>query len=190
MLSTAVLLSVALLGSPASASAPPAAPNLPPNLPPEVTAAMAAAAKANPTGAQAMEEQVDPTAHLPGELVAPWQISMQFFTYLQRHDIEGVVAFSRQPFSFDGRPAATTDDIKKGWVHYLADTNLRRSTLYSLEVLPYEEMVKRFGPAPAKLADLPLKGAVIAVANIDGRANLAMLRKDPTGAWRVYGFSD
>jgi hypothetical protein len=190
MLPTAVLLSVALLGSPAAANAPPAAP-LPPNLPPEVTAALAAAAKANPAAAApAMEEQVDPTAHLPPELVAPWQISMQFFTYLQRHDVEGVVAFSRAPFSFDGRPAATADDIKKGWARYLADNPLRHATLYGLEVLPYEEMVKRYGPVPAKLADLPLKGAVIAVANIDGRANLALLRKDPTGAWRVYAFSD
>jgi hypothetical protein len=132
----------------------------------------------------------DPTAGLPPELIAPFTISSEFFAGLQRHDLESMVSYSRAPFDFDGKMATTPDEVKKGWAKVLSNLGHTPPTLYSLEILPYDEMVKRFGPPPAKLGDMVWKGVLVALANLDGRANLAFLRKDPGGNWRVCGYSD
>jgi hypothetical protein len=50
-------------------------------------------------------------------------------------------------------------------------------------------MVKKHGKPPAKLENVPMRSAVIAVANLDGRAEVAALKRDGDH-WAVFAFHD
>jgi hypothetical protein len=175
----AVVAALCLAGSASAQTPPPGKP--PPNHPP---------GKVPPAMPPPVAPPEDPAANVKPELLAPFNISMEFFGGVIHHDLDTLVSYSRTPFSFDGHTVNSPDEVKKRWTHILAELGRTNATLYGLEVLPYDDMVKKYGKPPAKLNDINWKGSVVAVGNIDGRATLAVLRRDTNGAWRVFAFSD
>jgi len=156
-----------------------------------------------PTAARAADEtaseeadagaaQVDrctPPEGLSPDLTDAYDSACAFFGAVADRDLAAVLPHLRAPFYFEGTQVNATDDIVLRWKQLLADRGGGPSTFYGLEVLSYDEMVKKHGKPPAKLQSVPLRGAVIAVANFDGRAEVAALKREG-GRWAVFAFHD
>ncbi|MFN7133803.1 MAG: hypothetical protein ACK4N5_17140, partial [Myxococcales bacterium] len=81
------------------------------------------------------------------------------------------------------------EELKTRWAAVLAARTGEVGPLYGIEVLTPEAAVERFGPLPEKLAKWQLKGGMISVANVGGRAWFALWRKAGNG-WAAYGVHD
>lgn len=123
------------------------------------------------------------------ELAAAYLQACGFFRSLAARDANGVQAAVRGPFWFEGKQVASGEDVHKKWAQLLRDLRGTTATLYGFELMTAEDMAKKYGKPPAKLESWPLKGALVAVANVDGRAQVAALRKDNAG-WAVFAFHD
>lgn len=106
-------------------------------------------------------------------------------------DARSIVQGSAFPFYLDGR---RFDDEGSLFQELLTQLRARRLELMSvdaIEVLTPAEMEARYGPPPARLANLPWKapGTWIAVANLSNRPAVALLQNTRTG-WRLTGYTD
>lgn len=125
----------------------------------------------------------DPPAHpaLP--------VAKRFFQALLQADARTAVQLSASPFHLEALRIDVEDQLIQELIKHLRSKRTDLLTLYGVEVLSLEEMEKRYGKVPARLASVPLRGATFAVANINGKAAVAILR-EVSGAWRVVGYTD
>ena len=77
--------------------------------------------------------------------------------------------------AFAAAAGTPRQDTARHWAKLLNDLGEAPATLYGLEAYTYDDMVKKYGKPPAKLENVPLRGAIIAVANVDGRPQVAAL---------------
>jgi hypothetical protein len=114
-----------------------------------------------------------------------------FFTDLLARRISEVVEQSDLPFHLEGRRIASRDELAAQWTRSLADKRLDLLTLYGIEILTPSQMRKRYGDPPSRLSKLPWKreNTYLAVANISGRAAIAVFHRSASG-WRAVGFTD
>lgn len=61
--------------------------------------------------------------------------------------------------------------------------------LYGVELVTYEEMIKRYGKPPARLDKMSFTGSQVAIVNLEGRAMLVFFKKKGD-AWVPFGVSD
>jgi hypothetical protein len=92
-------------------------------------------------------------------------------------DIETLVTLTPAPFSFDGVVAKTPAEVRQHWAETLDRHPVERLRLYGVEELPYPEMVKKYGPPPARLSSVNLSDARLGVANLNGRATIVAWKR-------------
>jgi hypothetical protein len=112
-----------------------------------------------------------------------------FFTGIANREPSRVIHSCRAPFYFEGKPVSSADEIARRWTQLLGELQDTRANFYGLEILSYDDMVKKYGKPPAKLDNVPLRGATLAVGNLDGYANIIALKKDGP-LWTVFAFQD
>ena len=81
--------------------------------------------------------------------------------------------------------------MKKTFDDALREKRTDLLTLYGIELLTPQEMEKRYGKPPARLAELPWRSGrnKIAIANLSGHGAVAILR-EVDGLWRVIAYTD
>jgi hypothetical protein len=104
-------------------------------------------------------------------------------------DVEALSRLTPPGFSFDGRVVWNAADIKAEWLHALEQRPLAGVPLYGVEVVTADEMQRRYGKPPARLSQLNLTGAQVAIVNLGGRAMLVFFKKKGD-AWVPIGVSD
>jgi len=114
-----------------------------------------------------------------------------FFADLLARRISGVVEQSELPFYLEGRQIASRDELAAEWTRNLIDKRLDLLTLDGIEILTPSQMQKRYGNPPSRLSKLPWRTehTYLAVANISGRAAIAIFHRSASG-WRAVGFTD
>ena len=112
-----------------------------------------------------------------------------FLVALQRGNIDALTLLSRVPFLFEGEAATTEDAVKQGWRSALQGKNLESTRLFDIDLLSPEEMATKYGRPPERLDSWPLKGAMIAVANIDGHPVVVLWKRSGQG-WQALAFHD
>ena len=114
-----------------------------------------------------------------------------FFTDLLARRIARVVEQSEIPFYLEGRGLVSKEELAAEWTRNLGDKHLELLALYGIEILTPSEMRKRYGDPPSRLSKLPWRreNTYLAVANISGRAAIAVFHRNGNG-WRAVGFTD
>lgn len=130
-----------------------------------------------------------PPKSLKGDLPQAYVNACTFFDGIANRHLPDVVDITRAPFYFEGKPVQSVDETRKRWRELLAGLDRSPAPFYGLDLYTYDEMVKKYGKPPAKLEGVPLRNAVIAVANIDGHAEIAALRREGHD-WVVFAFHD
>jgi hypothetical protein len=113
------------------------------------------------------------------------------FTSVLLTDARGVVERSAFPFFLEGTRFDQPDPLFQEWLKHLRAKRTDLMTLYGIEVFTPEQMVQKYGKPPARLA-LPLQGpgkTYVAVANLSGRAAIAVMREEGN-RWRMVGYHD
>jgi hypothetical protein len=114
-----------------------------------------------------------------------------FVSDLLAADASGLLAHCGLPFFLEDRRVDRTEDLRQDWVRSLKSKRTDLLALHDLEILSPQEMEKRHGPPPRRLAAWGWKspGVVLAVAHLSGHAVVLLLR--PVGAaWQVVGYHD
>ncbi len=119
----------------------------------------------------------------------PAGLAAAFARGLLAGDVETLTRLTPSGFSFDGRQTWNPADARAEWLRALEQRPLAGVPLYGVEVVTSEEMLKRYGKPPARLAQLNLTGAEIAIVNLGGRALLVFFKKHGD-AWVPLGVSD
>jgi hypothetical protein len=137
----------------------------------------------------------DPPQPLPTvastEAEAVLSSARTFFADLIAQRIPEVVDQSEIPFHLEGRKVSSRNELASQWAHNLADKRLDLLTLYGIEILTPAQMLKRYGHPPGRLSTLPWRRerTYLAVANISGRAAIAVFHRSAAG-WRAVAFTD
>ncbi|MHB8876461.1 MAG: hypothetical protein ACYC8T_22430, partial [Myxococcaceae bacterium] len=115
-----------------------------------------------------------------------------FFTHMLAGDARALVDHSAVPFQLEDRRVGTPEELMQEWLKALRSKRTDLLTLFGVEVLTPAEMEKKYGKPPARLAALPWKAprTYVAVANISGRAAIAIFRDMGAGAWKAVGYED
>jgi hypothetical protein len=114
-----------------------------------------------------------------------------FFADLLLADAKALVEQSEFPFHLEARTLRTPAELLQEWTQNLFQKRLDLLTLYGIEILSPQEMEKKYGKPPRRLASLPWRspGTYVAVANLSGHAAIAIFHKGPRG-WKVAAFHD
>lgn len=115
----------------------------------------------------------------------------EFFTQLIAGDARNITNNCALPFMLEERKLATPDELFQEWLRNLRAKRTDLLTLYDIEVLDPAAMEKKYGKPPARLQNLPWRGAktYVAIANLSGHAAVAVFRY--TGVnWAVIGYAD
>jgi hypothetical protein len=115
----------------------------------------------------------------------------EFFTQLIAGDARTITQSCGFPFQLEERRLQTPDELFQEWLRNLRAKRTDLLTLYDIEVLSPADMEKKYGKPPARLANLPWRGAktYLAVANLSGHAAVAVFRQSGA-AWAVVGYAD
>lgn len=116
------------------------------------------------------------------------QAAGTFFASLQRGDVATASRLCAAPFRLEAEDLSTQGEVASRWRAILRDAPLSHRTLHGVEVLSAEEMVRRHGPPPTRLA-LDLREAWVAVADVDGKPLIAVFRK-LSGQWKAVAYTD
>ena len=131
-----------------------------------------------------------PPADSKPELQPAFETAVQFFQGIVDWSRGNLVVSVRAPFYFEGKEVTSIDEVRKRWARALAGLGTGPMVLYGIELLSWDEMVKKYGKPPERLSEIPSKGAMVAVANINGQPKVAVLHKEGNGTWQVFAFHD
>lgn len=187
--------------APAPAAQEPAAPAPAPAAPapaPKAPAARApAAVPAAPTPAPSQGSQ--PAAPKPAAELSDAELARRdiqndaryLFQSLLTGDVRSAANELFYPFQLEDKRYATPEELVAAWVKQLRLKRTDLITLYDVEVLPLEELEKKYGKAPARLG-LDLRGQKdiwAAVGNLSGRPGIFLFR--PYGQeYRAFAYTD
>lgn len=145
----------------------------------------------------------DPHAGLPltmegadGRLLSEQEMltlgARSFFAQLLAGDARTLVSYSGFPFFLEDRRLNGPEELLQEWLKHLRSKRTDLVKLYSVEVLLPAEMEKKYGRPPARLLAFPWRSGrtYLAVANLSGRAAVAVLKQVGDGDWRVVGYHD
>jgi hypothetical protein len=107
----------------------------------------------------------------------PEDVARALVVALLARDLDALCQLTPAPFSFDGTEARTREEVRRAWNRVLQRHALAGRKLEGIEVVAYEELVKRVGEPPERLKGLPLAGSEVAVANLGGRPTLILMKK-------------
>jgi hypothetical protein len=115
------------------------------------------------------------------------------FASLLLGDPRPLVESSSYPFILEDRRIGSPEELYGEWQKQLRQKRPDLLTLYGIEVLTAADLEKKYGKPPARLVNLPRAGAgrlFYAVANLSGRAAIAVFREDRPHDWRIVGYHD
>jgi hypothetical protein len=184
--SLALLLSLA---SPALAQEAPEAPEAPATGPTPTRPAPAAPRAARPAPASPPRSEPSP---LPDERLAELRDEARYLvSYLLTGDVRSTLPMLSFPFQLEDRKYDTPEALIATWVKQLRQKRTDLVTLYGIELLPYAELEKKYGKAPARLGDIVPRRVEVhaAVVNLSGRAAILLYRQTPEG-WRAFAYTD
>lgn len=117
--------------------------------------------------------------------------AQRFFSGVLAGDARLITGRAGYPFTLETQTYHSPDALLPEWIRHLRAIRSDLLTLYGIEILTPDQMEEKYGKPPARLAALPYKGrnSYVAIANISGRAAVALLRDTPNGML-VMGFSD
>jgi hypothetical protein len=104
-------------------------------------------------------------------------------------DVEQLAALCPAGFAFDGRQAWSQADVRAEWTRTLGRRALTGAKVLGVEVVGYDEMLKRYGPPPERWSKINLAGTRIAIVDLQGRELLVIFRKRGD-VWVPMGVSD
>ncbi|MCE9671430.1 hypothetical protein LY474_26855 [Myxococcus stipitatus] len=113
------------------------------------------------------------------------------FQLLLSGDVRNVANELFYPFQLEDKRYATPEELVATWVKQLRMKRTDLVSLYDVEVLTLEEMEKKYGKAPARLA-LDLRGQKdlwVAVGNLSGHAGVFVYRPYG-GEYRAFAYTD
>jgi hypothetical protein len=115
-----------------------------------------------------------------------------FFTHMLAGDARSLVDHAGFPFQLEERRVGTPEELMQEWLKALRSKRTDLMTLYGVEVLTPADMEKKYGKPPARLSSFPWKGpkTYLAVANISGRAAVALVKDVGGGDWKIVGYHD
>lgn len=115
-----------------------------------------------------------------------------FFAALLAGDAGPLVKQAELPFLLEDRRLSSGETLKAEWLRELRAKRTDLLALKGLEILTPDEMEKRFGKPPARLSSWPLRSGktLVAVANISGRAAIALYHHWGGDEWRVVAYHD
>ena len=139
-------------------------------------------------GADALPGRREPTT----EAGRVQEAARTFFARMLAGDARSLVEASAVPFQLEDRRIATPEELMQEWLKALRAKRTDLLKLYGIEVLTPAEMEKKYGKPPARLSALPWKApkTYLAVANLSGRAALALFKDSGGGTWKVVGYHD
>lgn len=106
-------------------------------------------------------------------------------------DARFIVRGCAYPFHLDARRIEDRDTLFRELLQQLRSRRLDLLSVDAIRVFTPAEMEATYGPPPARLAHLPWKAPQtwIAVANLSGRAAVAMFQNTRNG-WRLVAYTD
>jgi len=107
----------------------------------------------------------------------PEEVARALVVALLARDLDALCQITPAPFSFDGTEARTREEVRRAWNRVLQRHALAGRKLEGIEVIAYEELVKRLGDPPERLRGLSLPGSEVAIANLGGRPTLILMKK-------------
>jgi hypothetical protein len=110
----------------------------------------------------------------------PDELARTLFEALLARDLDRLCQLTPPPFSFDGADARSREEVRRAWTRVLQRHKLAGRELQGIEILSYEELVKRNGEPPERLSGLPLAGSEAALVNLGGRPTILLMRKRGT----------
>ena len=119
----------------------------------------------------------------------PSEIAHALFGALVARDLETLCQLTPAPFSFDGAEAHNRDEVRRAWTRVLQRHTVSTRKLGALELLTYEDLVKRYGPPPDRLSALPLAGSQAVIADLGGRPTILFLKKRGA-SWVPFAITD
>ncbi|MCI0672255.1 MAG: hypothetical protein L0Y64_17530 [Myxococcaceae bacterium] len=113
------------------------------------------------------------------------------FTHISSGDARAIVRMAGFPFQLEGERLASSDDLHREWVRQLRGKRTDLLALERLEVLTPDQMERKYGTPPPRLAGFPWKEprTLIAVATLPTFTAVALFREDVAG-WHLVGFHD
>lgn len=174
------------------AAVPVASPSMPkPPKPPEVPSPTETARPAEPPPeAKGAEIKAAPERRWTAEeKESVASAARAYYAALLSKDVDRLVSLSRAPFYFESRAVISPEDIRKRWANALANQPLESLRLLSIEVLNHEEMSKKYGKPPARLAAWPAGAGTYTVGNLSGHAAVVLWRRNGN-AWQAMAFHD
>jgi hypothetical protein len=126
----------------------------------------------------------------PNEI--PRGVARAFFEGLVGGDANDVVPHLALPFQLDGKRLNDKDQVFEAIASALREKRTDLLTLYGVELLSPQEMEKRYGKPPARLAQLPYRAGhtLIAIGNLSGHAGVAVLHEMMPNHWAVIAYTD
>jgi hypothetical protein len=157
-----------------------------PSGPAPASAAQPAAAPEKKAAAEPAKAPAAPAKKPEDDLVLAAE---RFYDAVLAKDVDGVAAYCKPPFFFQGKLSGTEAEIHKKWESALQTEPLEHVKLVGVEYLSFDEMVAKYGKPPEKLSGWPMKGGTISVGNLSGHPAIVLWRKTPQG-WQAAGFHD
>lgn len=114
------------------------------------------------------------------------------FFAMMNGDARTLTLASVTPFALEDRRIGSEDELFQEWLRHLRTKRTDLLVLYGVEVLTPDEMEKKYGKPPARLASLPWKTAktYLAIGNLSGHAAIALFRETRPGEFYLVGYTD
>jgi hypothetical protein len=109
--------------------------------------------------------------------MGPEELARSVFEALLSRDLDALCQLTTPPFSFDGTGARNREEVRQAWSRVLQRHTVSGRQIQGIEILSYEDLVKRYGAPPERLSALPLAGSEAALVNLSGRPTLLLMRK-------------
>ena len=113
----------------------------------------------------------------------------RFFFGLKRGDAATVADLCHAPFRLESETLSEAAEVKRRLGKLLEPRPLAALPLYGVEVLPAAQMTAKHGAPPARLGEVALDGAWVAIANFGGAPFVAVFRKEGRG-WKAVALTD
>ena len=114
------------------------------------------------------------------------------FFAMMNGDARTLALASVTPFSLEDRRIDHPDEVFQEWLKHLRTKRTDLLVLYGVEILTPDEMEKKYGKPPARLAGLPWKSpkTYVAIGNLSGHAAIALFRDTRPGEFYFVGYTD
>jgi len=117
-------------------------------------------------------------------------VAKSFFAALVRGDVDAMRAVCLDRVSFDGHWIEGEPELRQALAALSERAQLRALRLKRLLIVSREEMIRLYGPPPARLADAVDKRDQMVLARFNRQGAVAVLTKRDRHHWRIKALTD